>query len=420
VGYGPLSKKKARSAWDIERGLDRPVTVAVIDSGLDFMHPDFSLDNLWVNTNEIPANFIDDDRNGYVDDVVGWNFVDWNNAPFDDDGHGTVVAGIIAANTNNSKGISGINWGAKVMVLKVSDSEGRTTAFDTAKAIVYAVNNGAEVINLSLGGGKASLIEQMAVDYATMKGVVVVAAAGNEGIDISDYAPASLRGVITVGGTDTEDKPVERYNYGDNVFIAAPAKRIFSLRARNTSTLGRNMLNMHSFGPDRAYYIADGTSFAAPIVSGTISLMLARDPSLSNEQIAWALRSTARDVGKKGWGPYTGFGRLDAFEALKANAGEFVWAQLWEPEKVKDVLVIYGTGYAASFDSYRLELGKGKRPGKWRTLHESKKPLISGAAGVVKAEDLKKSSYWTLRLSITDKNGKTSQDTLTLMTKDYF
>jgi|GEM_PF-1423087 len=419
VGFKPLGGKEGRSAWDIETGQDNPVIIAVIDSGLDFLHPDFSLDNLYINTKEIPGNFIDDDGNGYVDDIAGWNFVDWNNAPFDDDGHGTVVSGIIAATSNNSEGIAGINWGAKIMPLKVSDSSGVSTAFNSAKAVIYAADNGAKVINLSIGGRKISKIEQMAIDYAYSKGCLIIAAAGNEGIDIKDYAPASLRGVITVGGTDQEDNPVENYNFGENVFISAPAKNIFSLRARNTSTLGRQLLNMHSFGPDRLYYIASGTSFAAPIVSATATLLFAHNPSLTNVQAEWILRKSSVDVGKKGWDPYAGYGRLDALKALSSEIENFIYARLFRLKKKGNLLEIYGTAAASSFGQYSLEIGEGAEPDNWRKINESSAQAGNSKIGSVKLDEIKGASEWTVRLSVKDKNGKEDVATKTFKVKDY-
>jgi len=355
-----------------------------------------------------------------VDDVLGWNFVDWNNAPFDDDGHGTLVSGIIAANTNNAKGIAGINWGAKIMPLKVSDSTGRTNAFDVAKAIMYAANNGARVINLSFGGGEISAIEQLAVDYANARGAIVVASSGNEGVNIENYSPASLRGVITVGGTGYDDSPVEDYNFGQNVFVAAPSERIFSLRARNTSSLGRGLVSIYSFGEDGLYYYAGGTSFSAPMVSGTVSLMLSMDPTLTLDEVRWKLLQGAVSKAKKGgWDPHAGFGRIDAVSALEADPAQgMVLAWLERPEIFGERVLFFGSASAAKFKAYTLEIGRGSNPSSWTTVKESEGPTSSGVLGMASAASILKSRDWSLRLRVTTQDDKRSEATYQFNSRD--
>ena len=144
------------SAWNYVPENASPVVVAVIDTGLDWHHLDISHENIWRNDGEIPDNGIDDDRNGYVDDVIGWDFFARNNRPWDFDGHGTIVAGIIAATQDNDVGIAGINPHARIMVLKAVNNFGTTRASYLAEAIVYAVDNGARIINISVGGPYAS------------------------------------------------------------------------------------------------------------------------------------------------------------------------------------------------------------------------------------------------------------------------
>jgi len=168
VGYTPKSDKN--SAWNAFEVAEPNVTVAVIDSGVDMNHPD-GPKYIWTNKGEIAGNGIDDDNNGYVDDVHGWNFIDDSPLFPDTKGHGTAVAGIIAAQSNNNIGIAGINPGAVIMPLKAADGEGKTNSLAIYRAIHYAVNNGARIINISLGGRGVSQLEQAAVSYAKSKGV---------------------------------------------------------------------------------------------------------------------------------------------------------------------------------------------------------------------------------------------------------
>src|SRR6185369_7783276 len=171
-----VKKIGAPSAWDTTAGAG--VVVAVVDTGIDFTHPDLA-GNIFTNPKEIPGNGIDDDHNGYVDDYQGWNFVASNNSPIDDHGHGTHVAGTIAASGNNGIGVIGVAWQAKVMPLKGLSSTGSGWDSDLAHAIIYAADNGADVISNSWGGFGQSQTEADAVAYAYSLGAVVVAAAGN-------------------------------------------------------------------------------------------------------------------------------------------------------------------------------------------------------------------------------------------------
>lgn len=209
--------------------------MAVIDTGLDWFHPDLPARALWRNDKETPGNGVDDDGNGYVDDVIGWNFIDGNNKPWDHDGHGTFVAGVIAAGLGNGVGIAGINPAARIMALKALDPFGQGHASAVAEAIAYAADNGASVINLSLGGPTLTKTEQLAVDHARSKGAVVVVAAGNSAAAVADYAPAALPGVITVTATGRRDDRAGFSNWGPAIDIAAPGIDVLSLRGRNTA-----------------------------------------------------------------------------------------------------------------------------------------------------------------------------------------
>ena len=228
----------AVEAWDYETG-SKDVVIAVIDSGVAFDHPDLN-PNIWTNPGEIPSNGIDDDKNGFIDDIHGWDFVNDDSNPSDysrdlsGDGHGTHVAGIIAARGDNGAGVTGVMWKASIMALQIFDLF-ETNSFQSAiiqsinilSAIEYAVNNGARIINCSFGGPSPSQFLFDAYDFANQKGVLVVVAAGNEGTnnDAFPVYPANydLPNIISVAATDERDQLADYSNYGvKSVDLAAP------------------------------------------------------------------------------------------------------------------------------------------------------------------------------------------------------
>jgi subtilisin family serine protease len=222
-------------AWEITTG-SREIVIAVIDSGAAMGHPDLTA-NIWTNPHEIPGNLEDDDANGYVDDIHGWDFVNNDNKPWDysrdlyGDGHGTHVAAIIAAAGNNALGITGVMWEARIMPLQVfdlfEDSLFNATSGNIARAVIYAADNGAAIINCSFGGMSFSRSQYDAFSYADEKGVLVVAAAGNDSAD-NDVAPVypagyDLSNIISVAATDEYDALARYSNFGkETVDVAAP------------------------------------------------------------------------------------------------------------------------------------------------------------------------------------------------------
>jgi subtilisin family serine protease len=176
----------APEAWDTQTGSESTL-IAIIDTGVDYNHPDLAA-NIWANPGEIPNNGADDDNNGYIDDIRGWNFVSNNNNPMDDNLHGTHVAGTIGAIGNNGVGVAGVNWRVKIMPLKFLGSDGSGTLANAISAILYAANNQARVMNNSWGGGGFSQALLDAIGYADGKGALFVAAAGNDGTD-NDQSP---------------------------------------------------------------------------------------------------------------------------------------------------------------------------------------------------------------------------------------
>jgi subtilisin family serine protease len=415
VGYDVASAKD----WPPDPKLLEPVIVAVIDSGADWYHPDLPRSALWRNDNETPANGVDDDGNGYVDDVIGWNFIDNNHLPWDHDGHGTFVAGIIAAGQNNNTGITGINPAARIMVLKALDAFGRGHASMVAEAIIYAADNGARIINLSLGGRGLTRIEQLAVDHARSKGVILVVAAGNAGKEVSDHAPAGIAGVITVAASDRRDKRAGFSNWGPRVDIAAPGVDVLSLRARRTDLLSlipgvKYERGAGIVGDDRAYFRASGTSFATPIVAGTLSLILARRPDLNAEAATRMVLHSAKDIETPGFDNYTGYGRLDAGAALAADPEYFIEARITGVKVIrkngKPNLRVKGITDANQFKQSWIMIGKGNAPTKWRRIDKPiGKPRQNGVLMDLPAGLFKGGKTWTLRL-VTDHKDGTSRE----------
>lgn len=281
------------SAWMITTGDEIPI--AVIDTGIDLDHSDLQ-EKVWDNAKEIPANEIDDDLNGYVDDIAGWDFVNEDNVPQDDHSHGSHVAGIAAAQTNNILGVAGVSWGARLMALKALNSLGEGTWADVAEAILYAADNGARVINMSFGDDDSSETIELAVDYAVNQGCLLVAAAGNGGSSV--LYPAALPDVVAVSATNNLDLPWSYSNRGAEVDIAAPGVEIFS-----TSAFG-------------SYTKLSGTSMSTPHVSGVASLIWSARPDFSSIEVTHILTTTAVDVWIPGHDPLTGWGRISASQAL--------------------------------------------------------------------------------------------------------
>lgn len=408
----------AQSAWRLVKRDAQPVVVAVIDTGLDWNHKNIDWGKIWRNAKEIPDNGIDDDKNGYVDDVIGWDFLDGDSKPWDYDGHGTMIAGIVAGDWNDATGMAGVNPFARLMVLKGLNNFGHTRASYVAEAIAYAADNGARVINLSVGGKEATDVEQAAIDYAYSKGVVIVVAAGNEGADVSNYGVTGSDKVLTVATTGFDDQRVVFSNWG-KVSVAAPGLDVLSLRARRTDTMlgieGVKYEAGHAYvGEDKRHYRASGTSFSAPFVTGVASLMLANDPSLTNRQVMQIIQSTARDVGTPGVDQFTGYGIIDARAALSAPKDYFLLAGITRVEVVQkggqQAVRVRGTADANAFKSASIEVGAGETPKSWKSAGAIKKSAGSDAVlGDIPATAFVGSTVWSIRVVVTHQNGSSRE-----------
>lgn len=402
-------KGSGASAWDIETGEQRPVIVAVIDTGIDYYHPDLKPSSIWHNPKPNKPGV---DPNKYDDDIIGWNFVDNSNNPWDNDGHGTFVAGIIAATTNNGVGIAGLNWGVQIMPLKVMDSFGRGRGFNVARAILYAADHGARIINLSLDEEHFTKTEELAVDYAYKKGALIVAAAGNQGTNTEGTAPVSLPQVLAVASLDQDDKRAAFSNWGKHVKIAAPGVDILSLRARRTDLIlmsgAKNYTAGSAFvGPQAQLMRASGTSFSAPMVAAVASLIWAKYPNLTNAQVERMLLESADDVEEPGWDNFTGAGRLNAVAALTADPNYFLKAQVTQvvPVKVdgKTAIQVSGTAIGSLLKSYELQLGQGENPSSWKTVAKIEgKSVDESVLGTFPVKEITAKGKWLVRVVAQD------------------
>lgn len=401
-------------AWNLVEEDRPPVVIAVIDSGLDWNHLDLDRQALWRNPGEIPANGLDDDGNGYIDDLIGWDFWDDDRKPWDVDGHGTFVAGVLFARSDNRTGIAGISRNARLMVLKVMNAFGHSRASKVAQAIIYAVDNGARVINLSLGGPGTSTVVREAIQYAYERDVVVVAAAGNEAAPADAQVVSGLPNALTVAAVNVKDRRSIYSNYGPGIDVAAPGDDILSLRARRTDLLlnipGVDYTAETAFvGTDRRYYRASGTSFAAPMVAGVAGLLLANQPELSAEQVMRMIRNSARDVETPGIDHFTGYGVVDAAAALRADPQYFIEAGISgvevHVEGGRQMVRVLGLANAQAFAGAELMIGPGTAPDAWTAHTPVERTAAPAALGSIEASEFAAAKEWTIRLVVRHENG---------------
>jgi subtilisin family serine protease len=293
----------APEAWDIYTG-NADIIVAVVDSGVDYRHRDLD-DNMWINSGEVAGNDVEDDDNGYVDDIYGYDFINSDSDPCDDHGHGTHCAGTIAAEGDNGLDVAGVCWDVRIMALKFLGYDGYGSTSDAVTAFYYAVANGADVTSNSWGGGSHSETMREAIDYAHSQGVIMVASAGNDNSDYPKY-PAYYEHMISVAATNSNDEKAPFSNYGDWVDIAAPGVDILSLRAEGTY-LGTNY--------DDYITIASGTSMSCPHIAGACALLLSANPLLTCDEVYDILIETVDPISP---GICASDGRLNLHSAIAA------------------------------------------------------------------------------------------------------
>ena len=296
---------KASGGWDITTG-SKDIVVAVIDTGVDYTHPDLAA-NIWTNPNEIPNNGIDDDNNGYIDDVHGYDFINNDNDPMDDNGHGTHCAGVIGAAGNNGVGIAGLAWNVKIMPLKFLRSDGNGDTSAALNAIAYAKRMGANVISCSWGGTSKS---QALGDAIASTNTLFACAAGNEGAnnDVTSHYPSGFDSpqIISVAASDANDQMPSFSNYGaTTVDVAAP---------------GDSILSTYRTSSGNQYVKMKGTSMSTPYVAGLAALILSKDPSLSPTQIKEKMMDNVDQVSAFSGKTVSG-GRIDVQKALGGSGG---------------------------------------------------------------------------------------------------
>lgn len=277
--YG-LDRVQAPAAWDVTFG-SHEVVIAVVDSGVKLDHPAFA---------------------GRL--VPGYDFVNQDAWADDDNGHGTHVAGIIAAAAGDGQGMAGLCPNCRIMPVKVLNQYNLGTWSYLAQGILFAADNGAQIINLSLGSTIPSQTLEAAVNYALAKGAILVAVAGNHGTETPFY-PASLDGVLAVAATTIHDERWSRSAFGPHIDFAAPGEYIFSTYHDLNNPFG-------------GYAYMSGTSMAAPFVSALAGLILSLEPRLDRDTVVSAMRLGADDLGAPGWDPYFGYGRINAYATLMA------------------------------------------------------------------------------------------------------
>jgi hypothetical protein len=338
------------------------VIVGIIDSGIDYLHEDLQ-GIFWVNEAEdinrngildsLDMDGIDQDNNGWIDDVIGYDFVDTPDLPstgdylaedpFPDDeflpyGHGTGVAGIIAANVNNQKGIAGIVPHAKIMNLRAGNASGILETDDIVKAIIYAVKNGAQILNMSFGDRYSSQILRAAIQYAKKNGLIIVASAGNDNSGEFHY-PAAYPDVIAVAAVDGTGQKAGFSNYGDWISCTAPGVNIWTTTIQNK------------------YHELSGTSFSAPIVTAVMAYKMLLDPFFYSDEIQTSFLTHLTDLPPTGYDRFNGHG-VPVFPLILQNKRE--WVSIESPPRGSYVglksFSIVGTVLGENIESFSMQL----------------------------------------------------------------
>ncbi len=326
-----LSTLHAEEAWTISTG-NPDIIVAIIDTGIDYGHPDLQT-AIWINgpedlngngrLDEADLNGLDDDGNGFTDDVMGWDFTDAprfadggdyqfpDNDPMDEfgDGHGTPIAGIIAAAHGSEGGMLGLAPDIRVMNLRAGTAGGYLEEDDVARAVLYAVQNGARIINMSFGDVVLSQFLAEILNYAAGQGVLLIASSGNSGDD-TDHFPSGLEPVMSVGAVNETGLIAGFSSYGVSLDLVAPGTNI-----QSTAIAGK-------------YRSFNGTSFSAPMVSAAAALLFSSEPELTAREVRSRLNTTGTDLYFPGWDEYTGHGLLNPGRALQYDGdGELIMHQ---------------------------------------------------------------------------------------------
>lgn len=439
-----LATLQVQKAWAITTG-DSSVTVGVIDTGVDWLHPDLhtqfqvnraedrnanGLFDAWSSTTQDTdavgkfvfgdLDGIDQDRNEYVDDVIGFDFVDQitlnfgdardrDAQPRDEHGHGTLVSGVIAARQNNNEGISGIAPGCRLLALRAFDATGNAEDDDISSAIVYAAENGVKILNLSFGDFVPSMLQRDAIRYAVSRGVTVFASSGNEG-GFDRHYPSDFDEVISVGATSIppyEDALASLTTYGESMDVVAPGEGVFT-----TAMNGK-------------YQAVSGTSFSSPIAAAVGALLLSNNPTYTPAQVRGVLTSTTRDLGRNGYDPETANGRVDALQAVAYPGSATIkinGPRTNDGFQVGKLVTIRGTAVSTLFTRFELSVAKALDPRKrlptddqreWIVLRTSTAQVLDGSLGEWNTAGLEPGLY-TLRLAVTSSDLRTTEERINI------
>ncbi|NNG26701.1 MAG: S8 family serine peptidase, partial [Ignavibacteriaceae bacterium] len=409
-----LEKIKAFDAWDKTQGSE-VVLLGIIDTGIDYFHPDLE-NKLYINPGETGidnngedkrSNGVDDDNNGFVDDYRGWDFtdrvgfpfdstggdyLDWDNDPMDEQGHGTYISGIAIAEVNNVTGIAGVAPNLKMINLRAFDPSGFGEEDDVAAAILYAVQMGVKVINMSFGDNAFSLVLRDVIRFAYSQDVVLVGSAGNSGSSNPHY-PSGYSEVISVGNSTIDDFVAGNSNFGSTLDLVAPGSLILTTSRNNN------------------YAVISGTSAATPHVTAAAGLILSIQ-DFTNEEIKQILKSSTDDIGSPGWDLRSGAGRLNLFKAVTVVAPSII--KFNHPTQdfatLEDELTINATVLSPLFSFYDLYFGTGLNPENWTPLIEN--GLTQFSSENIYTLDLLTlpDSVYTLRLVVQFTNGRTMEE----------
>lgn len=401
----------APEAWDAGT---TGVIVAVLDTGVDYNHRDIAA-NMWTNTVELNGTSgVDDDGNGFVDDVHGYDFSSYNQSrdsnPMDDNGHGTHCAGIIGARGNNGLDVTGVCWGCRIMAVRVLGTEGTGYIHDAADGLMYAVHNGADVVSCSFGSGRTEMMSE-AVGYAVSQGVFISASAGNDANYYQSY-PAGFENVLSVGASNSLDELASFSNYGWSVDVLAPGQDILSLRAAgvNKGTI-----------QDEYTTVLSGTSMACPMVSGLAALVLGSHPTYTIDQLTSVLKMSSDPITAA---KYAAQGRVNAVQAVAIDYApptanlNMAGYRAYEGAVVSGTIAITGTANGPNFSSYELYYGSGWAPSSWTSIYSSSTPVDGILCGSFDTNLLTEGKY-TVRLVVRDTHGRHVETHMAIM-NNYF
>jgi subtilisin family serine protease len=409
-----LAAVHAPAAWDVTKGLaivgvdTIRIPIAIIDTGCEMNHPDL-VPSFWTNPGEIPGNGLDDDNNGFVDDIHGWDFVDApsfpssgdylvrDNDPTDEMGHGTAMAGIAAAAINNAIGVTGLAPDCPLMILRAGNADGYLQEDDVASALLYALDNGARVVNMSFGDTQASPMLEDVINYAGQNGLTMVAASGNFGTN-GNIFPAAFGPVLCVGAINQNGARASFSSYGTALDLMAPGVSIVS------TLMG---------GQYGAFQGGSGTSFATAFASAAAGMVLARHPDWDPAMVMSVLKSSCDDLGDPGWDPLTGQGLLRADKAV--NVGEALVAQITSPTMGQgfaqtDFLDVLGTAAGVYLQRWWLLSGVGENPAAWDTIVTVKSVQVVNDSLARWQNSQPVDTAYTLRLGVEDLFGNMVDD----------